>query len=88
MSMYAVAFTLSSKIVVDCDDEADARRFVENVGSAQLLQWIHCRGESEAKVTVLSAVPVAPGAQPRKRSAKRQQHGSDRRMSLARAKTT
>jgi len=39
MSRFEVQFSLQGSMTVECDDQADARNYVESVGVGQILSW-------------------------------------------------
>jgi hypothetical protein len=47
---------MTGKIIVECEDKQDAKKFVENVGCEQLLRWLYC--QSEIQTMVVNTVAV------------------------------
>lgn len=56
MKKFSVQFCMIGKLIVECDDEQDAKEFVENVGCEQLLRWLFC--QSEIQTMVVNTVAV------------------------------
>ncbi len=61
MPMFSVDFALAGNISVDCEDEQDAKEFVETVGAEQILLWLIQRNNisMDRYAQVVRVVPEA-----------------------------
>jgi hypothetical protein len=56
MKKYEVEFLMPGQIKVECDNEQEAREFVENVGAEQLLRWLFCKSQNRENPVQIIAV--------------------------------